>query len=116
LKPAFLEKLKSGEMAVLVCAFNEFSELYPEEAQELAPHIANKISMGKAVYTGAARIADKLNSGFARGPYDAHIELYTAAAATNKGLRIVTAAAQVREYDGMDCDVIDLETLIEEEE
>lgn len=115
LKLAFIEKLKSGEMAVLTCAFNEFAELYPEEAEELGPHIATKINMGKAVYSGAARIADKLNSGFSRGPYDEHTELYTAAVATNKQLRIVTAAAQVTEYDGMDCDVIDLEGFIGEE-
>jgi hypothetical protein len=114
LKPILLEKLKDGRIGVLACAMREFTDLYKEEAEELEPYISTKISMTRAIRNGAARIADKLNSGFSRGPYDEHIELYTASTATSKGYRVLTAADQVQEYDGMDCDVVDLETWVDE--
>lgn len=114
LKPILLEKLQDGTIGVLAVAMREFAELYEDEAAELEPYIATKITMTRAVRSGAARIADKLNSGFSRGPYDEHIELYTASIATSKGYRVLTAADQVREYDGTDCDVVDLETWVGE--
>jgi hypothetical protein len=70
--------------------------------------------MNKAIYVGAARIADQLNSGFSRGAYDNHIELYTASIASNKGYRVLTASTQVQEYNDMDCEVTDLATWVEE--
>lgn len=75
LKPILLEKLKDGTIGVLAVALREFSELYEDEATELKPYITTKITMTRAVRSGAARIADKLNSGFSRGPYDEHVEL-----------------------------------------
>lgn len=114
LKAILLEKLQDGTIGVLAVAMREFAELYEDEAAELEPYVTTKITMTRAVRSGAARIADKLNSGFSRGPYDEHVELYTASIATSKGYRVITAAEQVQEYDGTDCDVVDLETWVEE--
>jgi hypothetical protein len=115
LKPILLDQLKNGVIAIPTCAWQEFEALYEDEAAEIAPYATNRIIMKKAIYVGAARIADKLNSGFSRGAYDNHTELYTASIASNSGLRVLTASAQVKEYNGMDCEVSDLITWIEQQ-
>lgn len=114
LKTILLDQLKKGVIAVPTCAWQEFELLYEEEAAELATYVTNKIIMSKTVYVGAARIADNLNSGFSRGAYDNHTELYTASIAYHNGYRVLTATAQVSGYDGMDCEVTDLTTWVEE--
>jgi len=114
LQSILLDKLKSGAIGVPACAWKEFGELYEEEVAVLAPHIGNKIIMKKSTYVGAARIAEKLNSGFPRGAYDNHTELYTASIASNNGYRVLTSSDQVNQYARMDCDVIDIETWVEE--
>jgi hypothetical protein len=114
LKTILLDQLKKGIIAVPTCAWQEFEALYEDEALEIAPYVTEKIIMKKAVYVGAARIADKVNSGFSRGAYDNHTELYTASIASNNGYRVLTASAQVQEYHGMDCQVSDLATWVEE--
>ena len=81
---------------------------------ELSPYVSKKIIMKKATYIGAARIADQLNSGFSRGPYDNHSVLYTASIASNNNYRVLTASTALNDYDGIDCDVSDLETWAEE--
>jgi hypothetical protein len=55
----------------------EFENLYQAEAEFLKPFITVRITMKRAVYVGAARIADKMNSGFPRGAYDDSVELLT---------------------------------------
>lgn len=114
LQSILLEKLKSGVIGVPACALQEFGELYEEEIAVLAPHIGNKIIMKKLTYVGAARIAERLNSGFPRGAYDNHTELYTASIASNSGYRILTTSDQVHHYAKMGCDAVDLETWVEE--
>jgi hypothetical protein len=114
LQSVLLAKLKSGVIGVPACAWQEFGELYEEEVAILAPHIGNKIIMKKSSYVGAARIADKLNSGFPRGAYDNHTELYTASIASNSGCRVLTSSDQMSQYARMDCDVVDIEMWVEE--
>jgi hypothetical protein len=114
LKTILLDQLKKGVIAVPSCAWQEFEDLYDEEAAEIKPYVTSRIIMKKAYYVGAARLADKLNSGFSRGAYDNHTEFYTASIATTNAYRILTSAAQVPVYDGMGCDVSDLETWVEE--
>jgi len=114
LQSILLDKLKQGVIGVPACAWQELNELYEDDAALLAPHIVNKIIMKKATYAGAARIADKLNSGFSRGGYDNHTELYTASIATNNSYRVLTSTDQVGVYQEMDCDASDLETWVAE--
>lgn len=114
LQSILLDNLKSGIIGVPACAWQEFSELYDEEVAMLASHIGNKIILKKSTYVGAARIAEKLNSGFPRGAYDNHTELYTASIASNNGYRVLTSSNQVSQYAKMNCDVIDIETWVEE--
>jgi hypothetical protein len=114
LQSILLGKLKSGVIGVPACGWKEFSELYEEEAAFLAPHVGNKIVMRKSTYVGAARIADKLNSGFPRGAYDNHVELYTASIASNNNYRVLTSLDQVGQYAMMGCDVVDIETWVAE--
>ena len=104
----------NGAIGVPSCAWQEFGDLYEEEAAILAPHITNKIVMKRAVYAGAARIAEKLNSGFPRGAYDNNTELYTASIASNSGCRVLTSTDQVGQYAEMHCAVIDIETWVQE--
>ena len=114
LKSIVLNRLQTGVIAVPTHVWQEFEDLYEDEAMELSPYVSKKIIMKKATYIGAARIADQLNSGFSRGPYDNHSVLYTASIASNNNYRVLTASTALNDYDGMDCDVSDLETWAEE--
>lgn len=114
LKGVLTAHLKSGLIAVPTCAWREFEKLYEEEAAALKPFVASKIAMKKAYYIGAARIADKLDSGFPRGSYDDNVELITASVAITNGYRILTSVAQVEIYKKMDCECSELETWVEE--
>jgi hypothetical protein len=64
LKSLYLDQLKQGTIAVAACVWKEFQDLYDDEASGLAPYVTVKINLKRAYYVGAARIADKLNSGF----------------------------------------------------
>jgi hypothetical protein len=112
LQSILLSKLKSGIIGVPACAWQEFSELYEDEVAILAPHIGNKIVMKRSTYIGAARLAERLNSGFPRGAYDGHIELYTASIASNNGYSVLTSSDQISQYAGIDCDAVDIETWV----
>jgi hypothetical protein len=113
LKALLLDSLQAGIIAVPSHAWQEFEDLYEDEAAALSAYVSTKINMKKATYIGAARIADQLNSGFSRGPYDNHSVLYTASMACNNGYRVLTASNAINDYDGMDCEVSDLETWAE---
>jgi hypothetical protein len=113
LQSILLDELKSGMIGVPACAWQEFSELYEDKSAILAPYIGNKIAMKKSIYVGAASIAEKLNSGFSRGAYDNHIELYTASIAAINGYRVLTSLDQFSQYVKMGCNVIDIETWVE---
>jgi hypothetical protein len=115
LKTTLLDYLEKGVIAVPACAWKEFEELYEDEAEELKPFVTTRIIMKRAFYVGAARIADKLNSGFPRGAHDDNVELLTASIASNKSCRILTSPAQVTIYEKMDCEASDLANWIAEQ-
>jgi hypothetical protein len=78
LKGVLIDHLKGGLIGVPACAWKEFEELYEDEAAALKSLVVTRIIMKRAYYIGAARIADKLDSGFPRGSYDDSVELVTA--------------------------------------
>src|ERR1700676_2579936 len=114
LKTTLLDHLETGLIAVPSCVWQEFEDLYEEEAEELKPFVTSRIIMKRAFYIGAARIADNLNSGFPRGAHDDSVELFTAAIASAKGCRVLTSLAQVGVYVAMGCEASDLETWVAE--
>jgi hypothetical protein len=114
LRGILLDHLKGGTIGVPVCAWQEFEELYGEEAKALKPFVSRRINMKRAYYVGAASIADKLNSGFPRGAYDDNVELITASIASTNGYRILTSSTQVAVYEEMDCEALELEDWIDE--
>ena len=110
MKVAALQKLKSGLIIVPSWAFQELAEAYPEEAEELAVQIDTKAIMKKAISVSAARIAERRNSGFSKGPHDNLTVIHTAAVAMMKGYRVITAQSDVVAYDNIGCDACDLDT------
>jgi hypothetical protein len=108
LKTLYLDNLKSGNIGVPAIVWHEYKELYEEEAVEIEPFVSRKIRITRKYQVGAARIADQKNSGFSRGPYDGESDLYTAAIASIEDYILLTTTDQLREYDGMDCNVSDL--------
>jgi hypothetical protein len=113
-KGILLDFLKSGVIGVPVCAWQEFGKLYEDEAASLEPFVTTRIIMKRAYYIAAARSADRLNSGFPRGSYDDNVELITASIALSNGYRILTSSAQTTIYEGMQCDVSDLDEWVEQ--
>jgi hypothetical protein len=89
--------------------------LYKEEAAELKDHVGKKIIMKHAFHVGAARIADKLNSGFPRGAHDENVELFTASIAFTMKCGILTSPAQVKVYEDMNCKASDLASWVDEQ-
>jgi hypothetical protein len=69
--------------------------------------------MKRAFQVGAASIAEKLASGFSRGPYDSMTDLYTAAIATIMGYEVLTSPTQLKDYRKMGCQASDLATWVE---
>jgi hypothetical protein len=113
LRPVLIDLLTKGVIGVPTCAWQEFEKLYEDEAAELKEYVAVRINMRPAYYAGAARIADKLNSGFPRGSHDECVELWTGAIATAYDCIILTSAAQVKEYQKMECEASELEEWVE---
>lgn len=114
LKTVLLGHLKSGLIAVPACAWSEFETLYEDEAEELKRYVTTRIIMKRAYYIGAARIADKLDTGFPRGAHDDNVELVTASVAITNGYRILTSSAQLPVYTKMACECSELDAWIEE--
>ncbi len=111
LKTTLLGQLEAGIIGVPACVWNEFQDLYPDEAEELEGHIPEKISLRKKAYTmKAAVLAEKLNSGFSRGPYDENTDLHTAAIASVEGLAVLTMTGGTGAFEGLCKKVIDIET------
>jgi hypothetical protein len=108
LKARLIARLEDGTIGVPSWAWQEFKDLYEEEAKELAPHIVKRIQLSTHVEVRAARLTEELNLGFSRGAYDNHVELHTASIALNKGHTVLTSANNVIAYDGMNCTVTDL--------
>lgn len=114
LKATLIARLADGTIGVPSWAWQEFKELYEDEAEELAPHIVKRLQLTPHVEVRAARITEELNLGFSRGAYDSHVERHTAAVALNKGYTVLTSAHNVTAYDGMPCVVKELAGWVDE--
>src|SRR5882757_2717380 len=78
IKAIFLNHLATGVIAVPTCVWQEFQNIYEDEAAVIEIHILRKINNKRAYNVGAASIADKIGSRFSRGPYDRQADLYAA--------------------------------------
>lgn len=114
LKTIALDKLKQGVIAVPSWVLQELREAYPEDADEIESYVAKRITMKQSISVRAARIAEKLDTGFSKGPYDNHTGLFTAAVATNNSYRVITTESDLDTYQNMGCDACDLKTWIAE--
>lgn len=114
-KAHVLAELQAGTIGVAACAWTEFVDLYEDEAAELEPYITLKFKLTKAYNVGAARLADKLNSGFPPGPYDANTDLYTGSIASKEGYEILTSPSQMKRYASMKCGAIDVGAWLDQE-
>jgi len=103
LKATFLDHLKKGVIGVPASVWQEFQEIYEDEAPSIAPHIGFKIIMKRAYNVGAASIADKVNSRFSQSPYDRQADLYAASICSIEDYTLLTSKTQVSDYLKMDC-------------
>lgn len=110
-----LAELQAGNIGVAACAWSEFVECYEDEAATLEAYITVKFRNKKAYNVGAASLAQRLNSGFAPGPYDANTDLFTASIASKEGLEILTAPSRLKRYNGMKCAAVDVATWLDQE-
>ena len=117
LKTSLLEQISSGVIGVPAMVWQEFRDLYPDIATILEPYVSATmtIAMRKRAYTAkAGNIAEKLNSGFAMGPYDSGIEIQVAAIASVEKCPILTSTLQLDQYKKMACRAIDLENWLKQ--
>jgi hypothetical protein len=110
-----LAALQAGTIGVAACAWSEFVDCYEDEAAVLEPYITVKFRNKRAYNVGAASLAQKLNSGFSPGPYDANTDLFTASIASKEGLEILTGPSRLKRYIGMQCAVVDVDTWLDQE-
>jgi hypothetical protein len=104
--------LSNGTIVVPSCVWQEFSELFEEEAAVLAPLVHNKLTMKRAYHIGAASIAERSNPGFSSSPYDSNIDLYCAAICAAEGYTLLTTVSRFSKYKKMRCcEVMDVAAL-----
>ena len=108
LKTLLLGQLKDGVIAVPSTVWSELRLLYEDDANTLENFVTTKITMKKKYLAGAARIADKLNSGFSRGPYDNSTDLHAASIAEIKGIYLLTSSSQLQYYKNINCDALEV--------
>lgn len=113
LKAALIAKLEDGTIGVPSWTWQEFQNLFEDDAAAIAPHITKRPQFSPQVNARAARITEQLNLGFSWGAYDNHIELFSASIALNKGYTVLTSNDNLGAYENMGCDAQDLETWIE---
>jgi hypothetical protein len=103
LKSFYLDQLSKGIIIVFSGGWNEFSDLYNDEANVLAPHISVKTNMKPKYRYGAASIADKLNSGFPKAPYNRNTDLLTASICHAENKTLLTVDSQIPYYQSLSC-------------
>jgi hypothetical protein len=109
LKTLFIERLESGEIGVPAVVWQEYEELFDEEAILIGPHIKKKISLHKKYSVAAAAIADKTNSQFSRGSYDRQTDIYAASICMVEKFTLLTTPDQVPYFKAWKCcEVFDL--------
>lgn len=116
LKATLIARLKDGTIGVPSWSWSEFKKLFPDEAAELAAHIAKRVPFSQPIHVRAARITEELRLGFSRGAYDEHVELFTASVALNKSYTVLTSIDNIDAYDGMKCKLKDLAEWVSEQE
>jgi hypothetical protein len=92
-----------GSSACPACVWQEFQELYEDEAASLAAHVKRKLRMQKKYYIGAAAIADGMNSRFSLSAYDLRTDWYAAAICSIEQYTLLTTSSQLSEYRRMGC-------------
>lgn len=102
-KSICLDRLAKGIIGVPACVWQEFQELYEDEAAILAPTIKRKLRMQKRYYIGAAAIADNMNSRFSLSAYDQRTDWYAASICSIEGYTLLTVGSQLNEYQRMGC-------------
>jgi hypothetical protein len=115
LKPALLARLADGRIAVPTWAWQEFSDVYPEEAQEISDQISKRLRFNAKIEARAAQLTEINASGLSIGAYDDHVELYTASAAYTNGYTALTSPTNLSAYKNLHCEVRDLISWIEEQ-
>jgi hypothetical protein len=104
--------LEQGIIAVPTCVWDEFKDAYDDEAESIANSIAKKISMNKRYNAGAARVADRLNSGFSASAADSTTDFFAASIAMTDGFTLITTSDQVPFYNKVKtCKTIDIASL-----
>jgi hypothetical protein len=103
LKALLIDKLENAEIAVPAVVWQEFAELFEEEAQLLAPHVSKKITLHKKYSIAAASIADKINSQFSRGSYDRQTDIYAASICLVEKYTLLTTPEQVSHFKKWEC-------------
>jgi hypothetical protein len=103
IKSICLDRLARGIICVPACVWQEFQELYEDEAASLAAHVKRKLRMQKKYYIGAAAIADGMNSRFSLSAYDLRTDWYAAAICSIEQYTLLTTSSQLNEYRRMGC-------------
>ncbi len=117
LKTSLLNQISSGMIGIPAMVWQEFKDLYPDKATALEPYVSATATIGmrKRAYTAkAGSIAEKLNSGFAVGPYDSGIEIQVAAISSVEKRPVLTSTPQLAQYKKMSCTAIDLENWLQQ--
>jgi len=102
LKAACLDLLAQGVIAVPARVWQEFKEIYEDEAEELEAYVADRIRLTRVYRQGVARMAEKSNSSLNLSPYDMHSDLYAAAIAFVEGLTVLTTTNHVVFYEQLE--------------
>lgn len=103
IKAAFLYYLETGLIGVPASVWQEFQDIFEDEAPELAPYIKHKIIMKRSYNMGAASIAEKIQSRFSQGAYDRQSDLYAASICSIEDYILLTSKDRVADYQKMDC-------------
>ena len=109
LKTLYLDQLSAGVIGVPAYVWQEFEEIYPDDAASLESYITLKIKMKKAYHVGAASIADKIHARLSLSPYDGQTDLYAASVCSIEKYKLLTTLSQLSAYHGIDsCEATDL--------
>jgi hypothetical protein len=103
IKSICLDGLAKGIICVPACVWQEFHELYEDEAVSIAPHVKRKLRMHKKYYIGAAAIADGMDARFSLSAYDLRTDWYAAAICSIEKYTLLTMSSQLNEYQRMGC-------------
>jgi hypothetical protein len=97
IKSICLDRLAKGIICVPACVWQEFQELYEDEAASLAPHVKRKLRMHKKYYIGG------MNSRFSLSAYDLRTDWYAAAICSIEHYTLLTMSSKLNEYRRMGC-------------